>query len=202
MAMNATRTTLRQALPCWQRGIVRAVLLIGALAGMTLGSTAHAQIAYRSSASAFTSGAPTTPAYRSASTSLLKTGPARFYMNAATNNPYNPTLRGNWRDGTALYVKKMLSRVKVPNASAATDTRTLNDINPGHVLVGQFVSEPLPTAQTISGTLNWVIASSQNNAAQNAYTQLHVYVMRDTDTVVGTLLNNYAEGSPSGTKWA
>jgi hypothetical protein len=49
MTMNTTRTTLRQALPRWQRGIVRAVLLMGALAGMTLGSTAHAQIAFRSS---------------------------------------------------------------------------------------------------------------------------------------------------------
>src|SRR5882762_2161405 len=56
MAMNATRTTLRQALPRWQRGIVRAVLLMGALAGMTLGSAAHAQIAFRSSSSAFISG--------------------------------------------------------------------------------------------------------------------------------------------------
>ena len=49
MTMNATRTTLKQALPRWQRGIVRAVLLVGALAGMTLVSTAHAQIAFRSS---------------------------------------------------------------------------------------------------------------------------------------------------------
>ena len=177
------------------------MLLTGVLAGMTLASTAHAQIAYRSSASAFTtSGAPTTPAYRSASTGLLQTGPARFYI-IPTNNPYNPTLRGNWRDGTGSPVKKKLSRNKVGSTSAGSATRTLNDINPGHVLVGQFVSDPLPTAQTISGTLNWVIASNQNNAALNAYSQLHVYVMRDTDTVVGTLLSNYAEGSPSGTKW-
>jgi len=40
MTMNATRTTLRQALPRWQRGTVRAVLLMGALAGITLGSAA------------------------------------------------------------------------------------------------------------------------------------------------------------------
>src|SRR3989442_683894 len=36
MTMNATRTTPKQALPRWQRGILRAVLLMGALVGMTL----------------------------------------------------------------------------------------------------------------------------------------------------------------------
>src|SRR3989475_3770199 len=66
MTMNATRTTLRQALPRWQRGIVRAVLLMGALAGMTLGSAAHAQIAFRSSSSAFISGGAAIPALRAA----------------------------------------------------------------------------------------------------------------------------------------
>ncbi len=64
--MNATRTTLRQALPCWQRGIVRAVLLMGALAGMTLVSAAHAQIAFRSSSSASISGGAAIPALRAA----------------------------------------------------------------------------------------------------------------------------------------
>jgi len=65
--MNATRTTLRQALPRWQRGIVRAVLLIGALGGMMLGSSAHAQIAFRSSSSAFISGGGASiPALRAA----------------------------------------------------------------------------------------------------------------------------------------
>ena len=39
MTMNPTRTTLRQALPRWQRGIVRAVLLLGALAGSLSGFT-------------------------------------------------------------------------------------------------------------------------------------------------------------------
>src|SRR5204863_3256379 len=65
--MNATRTTLRQALPCWQRRTVRAVLLMGALAGMTLVSAAHAQIAFRSSSSAFIpAGGPAIPTLRAA----------------------------------------------------------------------------------------------------------------------------------------
>src|SRR5947199_845409 len=64
--MNAMRTILRQALSCWQRGIVRAVLLMGALAGMTLASAAHAQIAFRSSSSAFITGGASIPALRAA----------------------------------------------------------------------------------------------------------------------------------------
>src|SRR5467141_4223008 len=46
-AMNTTRTTLRQALWRWQRGFARALLLLGALAGMTFGSVAYGQITPR-----------------------------------------------------------------------------------------------------------------------------------------------------------
>src|SRR5207244_13156784 len=63
MTMNATRTTLKQALPRRQRGILRAVLLTGALAGMTLASAAHAQIAFRTPSSAFISGGALTHAF-------------------------------------------------------------------------------------------------------------------------------------------
>ena len=53
MAMNPTRTTLGQALSRWQRGIARAVLLTGALAGMAVllaPLAAQAQIAFRNAA--------------------------------------------------------------------------------------------------------------------------------------------------------
>ncbi len=50
--MNVTRTTLRVALWRWQRAIGRALLLMGALAGMTVGAVAHAQVAFRSASSA------------------------------------------------------------------------------------------------------------------------------------------------------
>ena len=50
--MNATPTTLCDALWRGQRGIARGLLLAGALAGMTLGTVAHAQIAFRAASSA------------------------------------------------------------------------------------------------------------------------------------------------------
>src|SRR5437879_419984 len=104
--MNATRTTLRQALTCWQRGIVRAVLLMGALAGMTLVSTAHAQIAFRSSSSAFIAGGggtPVAPTLRSSASAVITPGPNRWYtvnINAAVDPA---TVRGNWVDGKTTY---------------------------------------------------------------------------------------------------
>jgi len=50
--MNANRTALSDMPWRRQRGIGRALLLVGALAGMTLGTVAYAQIAFRSASSA------------------------------------------------------------------------------------------------------------------------------------------------------
>jgi hypothetical protein len=52
MVMNATRTTLIDVPWRWQRGIARALLLAGALAAMTSGTVAQAQIAFRAASSA------------------------------------------------------------------------------------------------------------------------------------------------------
>lgn len=48
---NATRTIPREAPWRWGRGIGRAILFTGALAGMALGTVAHAQISFRNAAS-------------------------------------------------------------------------------------------------------------------------------------------------------
>src|SRR3989449_3110117 len=210
MTMNATRTTLRQALPCWQRGIVRAVLLTGALAGMTLGSPAHAQIAFRSATSAFIAGGggtPVAPTLRSASSAILTPGPTRLYA-LDTTIPYDPpTIRGTWPDGgTTTYRGLALSRAKFRSSSFKGMTRT--GTNPtGYVMIVKMVSDPLPTAQTISGTLDWVVAVGESSNSQNAFTRIHAYVLRQPDTLVGTLLINsttsYTEASASGgTEWA
>src|SRR5256712_12544412 len=100
MTMTATRPTLRQAL--WQSGIVRAVLLRGALAGMTLGSTAHAQIAFRSASSAFIAGGggtPVAPTLRSSSWAQILPGKARFYIDPAVADYDPPTLKTSWPEG-------------------------------------------------------------------------------------------------------
>jgi hypothetical protein len=50
--MNATQTTLSNAPGRWQRGIVRALLLMGAFADMTFGGVAYAQITFKDKSSA------------------------------------------------------------------------------------------------------------------------------------------------------
>jgi len=207
--MNATRTTLRQALPRWQRGIVRAVLLMGALAGMALVSAAHAQIAFRSSSSAFIAGGggtPVAPTLRSASSAILMPGPTRLYA-LDTNIPYDPpTIRGTWPDGgTTTYRGLALSRAKFRSGSFKGMVRTGTSAT-GYVMIVKMVSDPLPTAQTISGTLDWVVAVGESSNSQNAFTRIHAYVLREPDTLVGTLLINsttsYTEASASGNEWA
>src|SRR2546422_1956224 len=148
MTMNATRTTLRQALPRWQRGIVRAVLLMGALAGMSLVSTTHAQIAFRSASSAFITGGgtPVAPTLRSTSTSVLTPGTTRFYLSQVAAD-VDPTIRGSWPDGGTTccgvlgtagtkYVPLKLSRTKPWNAAKYVNiTRSVTSVNPGRVLI-------------------------------------------------------------------
>src|SRR5437762_2964447 len=197
----------------------KTILFTAALAVLTLVSAAHAQIAFRNWSSASISGGggtPVAPALRSWSSAVLKAGPARFYLHGNPGD-VNPTTRGNWRDGgltccwavadnnnaaSSKYRFGKLTLYKhTSGGQPALVARTLIDVNPGHVMVQKMVSEPLPMDQTISGTLNWILMQSESNAGLNAYHQLHVYVLREPDTVVGTLMNNYAELSTSGNEW-
>src|SRR2546426_2138541 len=202
-----TPTTRREKLWRLERGVARAVLLMGALAGMTLVSAAHAQIAFRSATSAFITGGgtPVAPTLRSASSAILTPGPTRLYA-LDTNIPYDPpTIRGTWPDGgTTTYRGLALSRAKFRSSSFKGMTRTGTSAT-GYVMIVKMVSDPLPTAQTISGTLDWVVSVSESSSSQNAFTRIHAYVLREPDTLVGTLLINsttsYTEASNSGNEW-
>jgi hypothetical protein len=184
----------------------KTLLCTAALAALTLVSSAHAQIAFRSSSSAFIAGGggtPVAPTLRSSSSAVLKTGPTRFYV-LNIGPDVDPTVRGTWpQDNTPGITRAFLRAMQSGSNLSAASTAT-GAANPGHYLVNKWVSEPLPTAQAISGTLNWVFGAGETNAGLNAYTKLHVYVLREPDTVVGKLLDNYAESatsSPAGTEW-
>src|SRR5438876_3186572 len=69
----------------------------------------------------------------------------------------------------------------------------------------KLISDPIPTAQTIAGTLDWVVGVGESSTSQNSFHKLHVYVLREPDTLVGTLLGSptaYEEASTSGNEWA
>src|SRR5438067_8736845 len=195
----------------------KTLLYAAALAVLTLVSTAHAQIAFRSSSSAFIAGGggtPVAPGLRSSAWASIKPGATRFYPQTPAPT-VTPTIRGSWPDGGTTccasgstvgnnYQPLTLETFHAPPGTAQVCTavnRIRPTVNPGHVIVTRMISGPLPVDQTISGTMNLVIATYESANNQNAFFQFHVYVLRAPDTVVGTLMSNYAEASTSGNEW-
>ena len=187
------------------------MLLTGALAGMTLASTAHAQIAFRNSSSAFIAaggGTPVAPTLRSSASAVITPGPNRWYtlnINAAVDPA---TVRGNWVEGMTTYKALALSRTKSSTTAAFKSFTRTSTASTGRVMLMKLISDPLPAAQTIGGTggtLDWVVGVGESSTSQNAFHKLHVYVLREPDTLVGTLLGSptaYEEASTSGNEWA
>ncbi|MDO8291700.1 MAG: hypothetical protein Q7T29_02340 [Gallionella sp.] len=117
----------------------------------------------------------------------------RFYMqNAAPDFATVTTHRGLW-DSTAAVLQRKLSRTK-SGAIASKGVAEASATNNYDVLLLKLVSEPITTAQTIAGTLNWVAGSLESAGGMNAHWHVHAYVtVGDTDTLRGTLVNNYTE---------
>ena len=184
---------------------MRAVLLMGALAGMTLASTAHAQIAFRNSSSAFIAaggGTPVAPTLRSSASAVITPGPNRWYtlnINAAVDPA---TVRGNWVDSKTTYKALALSRTKSSTTTGFKSQLRSTATGTGRVMLMKLISDPIPTAQTIAGTLDWVVGVGESSTSQNSFHKLHVYVLREPDTLVGTLLGSptaYEEASTPAT---
>jgi MSHA biogenesis protein MshQ len=77
---NATLTILGDLLWRWRRRVARALLVMGALAGMTVGTVAHAQVAFRSASSA----TQPVPTFRAASSAIQSAPPAPAFQAAGT----------------------------------------------------------------------------------------------------------------------
>jgi hypothetical protein len=128
--------------------------------------------------------------FRAAATALRSQSKTRFYMQTAAAAVDPATVRGAWDDAT--YSPRALSRTKSGTITtvAKAETSPTGDYD---VLLLKLVSEPIPIAQTISGTLNWVVGVRQSNNNMNAHWHVHVYVLRGTNTLVGTLYSDYTE---------
>src|SRR6267378_6175458 len=184
MTMNATRTTLRQALPRWQRGIVRAVLLMGALASMTLVSTAHAQIAFRSSSSAFTSaGGPMTPTLRAAASGgppITIVGESRMpasddAITTATSASITPPSGMQANDVVlAIVAANVPSATSILNSAAAGQTWTS--------MVLQSGSNPTQKVFSANFTGTWSGNPAFSWGATAATYQIWMVVLRGVDT--------------------
>src|SRR6266480_95152 len=187
--MNATRTTLRQALLCWQRRTVRAVLLMGALAGMTLASTAHAQIAFRSSSSAFiTGGGASIPALRAAAAGGLPitiVGESRMpasddAITTATSATIVPPAGMQNKDVILLFV----------NAKVAAATSITNTVSGGQTWGWSVSGIGTNPSQKVFKTIfngTWTANPTFSFGASAVTYQMWMVVLRGSDTIgVGT----------------
>src|SRR3989454_11239660 len=175
---------------------------------MSLVSTAHAQIAFRSSPFASIpggGGTPVAPTLRSSASAVITPGPNRWYtvnINAAVDPA---TVRGNWVEGMTTYKALALSRTKSSTTVTFKSVLRSTTTGTGRVMQMKLISDPIPTAQTIAGTLDWVVGVGESSTSQNAFHKLHVYVLREPEPLVGTLLGPptaYEEASTSGNEWA
>src|SRR5207249_5288723 len=150
-------------------------------------------------------GTPVAPTLRSSASAVITPGPNRWYtvnINAAVDPA---TVQGNWVDGKTTYKALALSRTKSSTTTGFKSQLRNTATGTGRVMLMKLISDPIPSAQTIAGTLDWVVGVGESSTSQNSFHKLHVYVLREPDTLVGTLLGSptaYEEASTSGNEWA
>lgn len=117
-----------------------------------------------------------------------------YLLNQAA--PYTPaTIRGAW-DDTASAVTKAMDTVKEAGGSVAlVSAAETSTTDPWDVLLYRGVSGPL-AAQTLSGTINIMMAVLQTSGSANMHYHIHLYVTQgDSDTPRGTLITDYTEAA-------
>jgi hypothetical protein len=124
---------------------------------------------------------------------------ATLYLTNATAGYVPPTWRGAW-DDTAGAVTKALAALKSAGGTIATVNRAeTTATSPYRVALYRGVSAPL-AAQTLSGTLDAIVAVLESAAAADLCWCVHAYVTQgDSDTPRGTILNDYTE--TTSTEW-
>jgi hypothetical protein len=117
----------------------------------------------------------------------------QFYLTGQAPRYTPPTIRGSWNITTSsfsgLLDSSKLHGGNITSLSLAEAVST----NPYSRLLYRGITGKL-AAQTLSGTLDIRISLTESNTAADMYTHLHVYVTQgDSDTVRGTLIDNYVE---------
>lgn len=119
----------------------------------------------------------------------------RLYLGNAAGAVTPTTIRGAW-DAKTLTGVSDLSPVPVGTAATAAAAETTTTTN-WDVLLRRWVSDPFIVDGTLSGTMNWSFGALESSSTMSARTHLHVFILRGTDTLVGTLVTDYA----SSTTW-
>lgn len=109
--------------------------------------------------------------------------------------PFPPSVRGAW-DQQEGFISRRITPDGDRYGSGAggslqvVETSTTNDWD---VLMYQGISAPLASSQTISGTLNLMLAARESSPGANIRTHLFVWVMAEDGSNRGTLLADYVE---------
>lgn len=113
----------------------------------------------------------------------------RLYLPLSVASQVSPAFDAEW-ENTGSAIRNQTHTVKQAS-TLATSTLTVPASNtvPYDLLVGQWVSQPLDSNQTITGTVKGQIRVHESNAAADLRAQLIIRVVtRDGSTVRGTLL--------------
>lgn len=102
--------------------------------------------------------------------------------------------KGSWDGQAAATLFKALTR-KADDRSALGSAHAETSSGDWRGRLWKGITGPL-SAQTISGTVNCVIQTSENNADADMHWYVHIWVTQgDTDAVRGTLVDNYSESA-------
>jgi MSHA biogenesis protein MshQ len=145
----------------WQCGIARALLLLGAFAGMTLGTAALAQITFKGSSSATALGAPSAPFASAGATGKITFVGAGAV--AASTGAITPALPANIApdDILLLFLQTNNQAISIPTPNGGTWTEVLNG--------AQGSPQSTGTALT-SGATRLTVFWSRYNGTQGAPT--------------------------------
>lgn len=102
---------------------------------------------------------------------------------------FSPTLAGTWNDTTNAADQGGLFNTP-SGASSSLAVAEATATNPWDVLLAGF--NGAISAQTVFGTVKWVLPVQMSNAAASFFTKIHIWIsIGSTNAVRGTLLNNY-----------
>ena len=123
----------------------------------------------------------------------------RVYLQNAAAISAPATARGAWNEsGGATALKLFRERAGAIGETLVAETSATDAWD---VMVLKLVSEPI-LAQTVAGTLDWLVGVRESDLAMNAHWHMHAYVeVGVTDAVRGTLYTDYTEAAGTN-EWA
>jgi hypothetical protein len=131
--------------------------------------------------------------------------PQQFYLTADAALYTPPTWKGGWdstADAETLLLDSTKTTADITKYTIQSVSAFETSSSPLHrIALARFVSGPL-LAQTVSGTIQIMAGVLASDISAELYYSLHVWAtVGNSDTVRGTLLNQYSEPQASNNAW-